>query len=217
MREAIRNLSPRGEFFLIVGICFGYFSISSIITLLRGVREFHMTTPRVLFGIAIEVTVLVVSAWILRIRGFDFGRLGLRFRWPAFLAGIPLIIATLVIYWATYALAAWLYPAVRQMQTPKMIHSASIVVMTLFILLNSLFEEAAVTGYVINSLSEQGAALSITASALIRFVYHLYQGPISSLSILPLGLVFAAVYWKWRNLWPLMTAHTIANLLAVGR
>jgi membrane protease YdiL (CAAX protease family) len=64
------------------------------------------------------------------------------------------------------------------------------------------------------ALSEQGAALAITASALLRFLYHLYQGPVASLAILPLGLLFAAVFWKWRSLWPLIAAHTLANIYA---
>ena len=85
----------------------------------------------------------------------------------------------------------------------------------LFIAVNSVFEESAVTGYVVTQLSEQGAALAVTASGLVRFAYHLYQGPIASIAILPLGLLFAAVYWRWRNLWPLIVAHTITNLISV--
>ena len=28
------------------------------------------------------------------------------------------------------------------------------------------------------------------------------------------GLLFGAVYWRWRRLWPLIVAHTIANLIS---
>ena len=63
-------------------------------------------------------------------------------------------------------------------------------------------------------MSAQGAALDITASTLLRFLYHLYQGPLASISILPLGLLFGAVFWRWRSVWPLIVAHTIANLLS---
>ena len=92
--------------------------------------------------------------------------------------------------------------------------------MIAFIVVNSFFEETIVSGYVITALSPQGAGLAITASTLLRFLYHLYQGPLAAISILPLGLLFGAVFWRWRNLWPLIVAHTIANLIAfllVGR
>lgn len=52
-------------------------------------------------------------------------------------------------------------------------------------------------------------------ATLLRFLYHLYQGPVAALSVLPLGLLFGTVFWKWRNLWPLVVAHTLANLLAL--
>ena len=95
-----------------------------------------------------------------------------------------------------------------------MVPAAPVALFTLMIFVNSIFEEAAVTGYVVSALEEQGVALSITASTLIRFLYHLYQGPIASLVEMPLGLLFALVYWRSRNLCPLMRAHTIVNLLS---
>jgi membrane protease YdiL (CAAX protease family) len=49
----------------------------------------------------------------------------------------------------------------------------------------------------------------------LRFAYHLYQGPLASISILPLGFVFAAMFWRWRNIWPLVVAHTIANVVSL--
>ncbi len=85
--------------------------------------------------------------------------------------------------------------------------------MLLFIAINSIFEEITVTAYVIEALKGDGAGLAITASTLLRFSYHLYQGPLASLSIVPLGLLFATMFWRWRNLWPLIVAHTIANVV----
>jgi membrane protease YdiL (CAAX protease family) len=214
VREAIRRLSPRSEFFLVLALCFGYFVVSSAIVLFLGVHQFNMTTGRVIRGVLVELALMAISAWVLHVRGWDFGRLGLRFSWPALLAGVPLFIAYIVLYWGTFLLAVRIYPDAQRIQVMKMIPAAPFSVFVIFIVINSLFEEAAVTGYVVTALSDQGAPLSITASALIRLLYHLYQGPIASISVLPLGLLFALVYWRWRNLWPLMTAHTIANLLS---
>ena len=96
----------------------------------------------------------------------------------------------------------------------KVTPSAPVILMLVFIVVNSIFEEALVTGYVVTALAEQGPALAITASTLLRFAYHLYQGPVASISVLPLGLMFAAVFWKWRTLWPLVMAHSLINVMA---
>lgn len=214
MRDAIRKLSPRSEFALVVAICFGYYIASSAVVLILGIHEFRMTTGRVMRGIVVELALMTVAAWVLHVRRWDFQRLGLQFSWPRLLAGVPLFISYIVLYWGTFLAVIRIYPDAQRLQVIKMVPAAPLSVFVVFIVVNSLFEEVAVTGYVVTALSEQGAPLSITASALIRFMYHLYQGPIASMSILPLGLLFALVYWRWRNLWPLMTAHTIANLIS---
>ena len=36
----------------------------------------------------------------------------------------------------------------------------------------------------------------------------------ASIGILPLGLLFGAMFWRWRNVWPLIVAHTIENIVA---
>lgn len=212
MREFIEKLNDRGEFYLVTIVCFSYAITASAIILLLRIRHFELTTGRVLRGLVIELAILSALAVILRLRGWRRADLGLRFSWPAALAGFPLFIAYLVLY---YSIAIALMQFL-QFEGFTFVPRAPLVLVVLFVLVNSAFEEIAVTGYVIEALSHQGAALAITASTLIRFSYHLYQGPVSSISILPLGLLFGAVYWKWRNLWPLMVAHTIANLLTLA-
>jgi membrane protease YdiL (CAAX protease family) len=56
----------------------------------------------------------------------------------------------------------------------------------------------------------------VTLSATIRLLCHLYQGPIAPLTILPLGIIFALVYWKWRRLWPIAVAHGVAGFFALA-
>ena len=58
-------------------------------------------------------------------------------------------------------------------------------------------------------------AADTTLSAAIRFDCHIEQGPISALTILPLGLIFAAVYWRWRRVWPLVVAHGVMDFLGM--
>jgi membrane protease YdiL (CAAX protease family) len=77
--------------------------------------------------------------------------------------------------------------------------------------INAVFEELTVTAYVIESMASGGAGPAIAASTLLRFSYYLWQGPLASLSMVPLGLLFGMMYWRRRNVWPLIVAHTIAN------
>jgi uncharacterized protein len=214
MRERIRRLSARSEFFLVISLSFAYFIGTSLWVLLLRIRVLDLTTGRALRGVATEMAILVVVGWILRVRGWDLRRLMGRFTWPAVFGGIGLFVAFYVLYVLVTLAVLAVYPPAAQLSTVRFIVSAPVAVIFLFILVNSVFEELLVTGYVVAALSEQGPALAVTASALLRFLYHLYQGPVASMAVLPLGLLFGAAFWKWRTLWPLVIAHTLANILA---
>src|SRR5947207_4410505 len=89
MREFIEKLNDRGEFYLVTTVCFSYAITASAIILLLRVRHVEMTTGRVLRGLVIELVILSTLAAILRLRGWRRADLGLRFSWPAALAGVP--------------------------------------------------------------------------------------------------------------------------------
>jgi membrane protease YdiL (CAAX protease family) len=38
---------------------------------------------------------------------------------------------------------------------------------------------------------------------------------VAALTILPLGLVFAMVYWRWRLVWPLIVAHGVMDFMGL--
>jgi membrane protease YdiL (CAAX protease family) len=83
-------------------------------------------------------------------------------------------------------------------------------------IINPIFEELIVVAYIITALSQRkGALFAVNVSVLIRFLYHLYQGPAAALSIIPLGLIFALVYLKWKNIWPLIIAHGIMDFIGL--
>ena len=215
LRERVAAWSGRTEFAVVTLICFGYFAVASVAVLVMKIQRAELTTGRALRSTAIEVAILFVAGWILRVRGWRFRELGGRPAVAGFLAGIPLAIAYLVLSACMYWLALWLSPGIARMQFFRITVTAAWPVMLLYLVVNSVFEEFAVTGYVVRALERDGAAFAITASALIRFVYHLYQGPIASIVILPLGFLFGAVYWRWRTLWPLIVAHTLVNVMSM--
>jgi membrane protease YdiL (CAAX protease family) len=213
MRAFIRSLSDRAEFVLVCLVAFGFHIATSLIHLLRGQPHLEVTTERTIGAMATESLILLILYGILRVRGWDLSRLGLRFTWGGAASGIALFIAFMLLYFVLALAVVTTFgitlPAV------KLVHRAPVPLTVAYLLLNSLFEEVTVVGYVVNALEKQGAALAITASALLRFSYHLYQGPIATLSVLPLGFLFALVYWRSKSLWPLMVAHTLVNLMSV--
>lgn len=195
-------------------LSFAAFTASSFWTLLAGARRIDLGTAVVLRGIAVEVAILLVAGTILRIRGWTPDRLGLRFSWKAAAAGVPFFILYLLLYWITATVVLLLWPGAREVWVFRYTVSAPLWLLMVLMILTSFFEEVLVTGYVITALSRHGAAVAIGASTLLRFAYHLYQGPLASISIIAVGLAFGAMFWRGRSLWPLIVAHTIANVVA---
>ena len=82
--------------------------------------------------------------------------------------------------------------------------------------LNSLFEVLFVCGYLSTALqAKKGFWFAVNASAGLRLIYHLYQGPWAVISILPIGLAFAIWFAQTRQLWPLVVAHALFDLLGL--
>lgn len=56
---------------------------------------------------------------------------------------------------------------------------------------NPIFEEALLCGYIVTALKERrGFWFAVNVSVALRVANHLYQGSMGVLSILPLGLLF---------------------------
>jgi membrane protease YdiL (CAAX protease family) len=73
----------------------------------------------------------------------------------------------------------------------------------------------------ISSASSKGWGLrnwqriGVVVSAAIRLSYHTYQGPVSALAIGAMGVAFAGLYMRWRNLWIFAFAHMQMDFLAL--
>ena len=81
---------------------------------------------------------------------------------------------------------------------------------------NALLEEVIAVGYLSERLRElrwRPAAI-VTASALLRGTYHLYQGIGPFVGNVVMGLVFAEWYRRRRRVMPLVIAHTVLDVVA---
>ena len=70
-------------------------------------------------------------------------------------------------------------------------------------------------GYFILSLERFGLWPAILASALFRSVLHTYQGVNAVVGVFVMGVIFGLVYWKWRQLWPLIVAHSLMDFIGL--
>ena len=85
-------------------------------------------------------------------------------------------------------------------------------------LINAVFEEVFVCGYVVSSLRERiGVTNAISVSAGIRVAYHLYKGvALAVLSVTPLALIFAIWFARTRRLAPLILAHATIDFVVLS-
>ncbi|AZA10503.1 CPBP family intramembrane glutamic endopeptidase [Corynebacterium gerontici] len=81
---------------------------------------------------------------------------------------------------------------------------------------NGFAEESVVVLWFITRLRELGCSawVAMTAQAVLRGSYHLYQGPSAGLGNLVMGLVFGAYFYKTGRVWPLIIAHTLIDVVA---
>jgi membrane protease YdiL (CAAX protease family) len=68
-------------------------------------------------------------------------------------------------------------------------------------------------GYVIKVTERYGMWTAVFISALIRMVLHTYQGAVGMACVFVIGVTFGLVYWKLRQLWPLIVAHILIDII----
>jgi hypothetical protein len=211
----LQRLHPRVELLLINLICFGPFATMSLVGVWRRETTLLYDDRRLYTIIAIELVCGTLAILLLRARGWKLADFGLRISMPLTIAGMLLFIgANIAIAGFFEAFRALSGTDPSAMTTP--VARASWIPLILFVLIDPLYEETFEVAYNIRATQVDGAAFGITLSATIRLICHLYQGPIAPLTILPLGIIFAAVYWKWRKVWPLAVAHGVAGWFALA-
>ena len=198
----------------IVTICFGYFIFLSVWSVVAGERSYEYSTAVEVMMLGLEVLFGGVAMLVLRQRGWTRDDFGFRITFESTMSAILLLTPLLLILTtalyrllaAIGALKGWTDVDIRMNGAPA--------VVLLVLVVNSFFEEVFVAGYLIEASRQSGTAYAVSLSALVRLLYHTYQGPAALASILPIGIVFGIVYARTRNLWPLIVTHTTLNLIS---
>jgi membrane protease YdiL (CAAX protease family) len=228
MREWIRGLPFRSEFAIIFVAAFGWPLVGAILSLLtprsHGVV---FTQTMLLHTLLIEALVGSMLWQILVLRGWTGAQLGLSRVLPwgqeiltTSLVALGLALASYLIYATLLFAAASVRPGLFDLAlqyAPRAAPGLPITTVLAAALINPVFEEVFVCGYVVSSLRERlGVAAAVNISAGIRVAYHLYQGPMAVLAIVPYALIAALWFARTKRLAPLIVAHALMDFIALS-
>ena len=222
LHELIRRLPARVEFLVVITWAFGLPIFASILSIgnVDAMAAQGSYDNAALTGVLImELVQSMFLIWFLRIRGWTLEKLGLTVSSRGTWLGVVLVAVTYANVLGVQAIAGWLMPAEMQAASARYPTPAQDLSMSLVFtvsVVNGIFEEVFVAGYVIAALAPvRGMWAAINVSTCIRLLYHLYQGPIGILSVVPVGLLFGFAYARTRMLWPLIFAHIVIDIIGL--
>lgn len=214
------------EFALVVAVAFGWSILGSVSALLSGrtvgqVGAADSFTSTHLYAVVlVELIALPVIATILYLRGWRLKDFPLSITTKATIIGLVVFVfvwlGELVMNAVSTALFDSLRPELERLATYKPSSPPDLIAISVLVLVNPLFEEVIVCGYVIPVLSARfGQTTAINVSVIIRGLYHLYQGVAMLPFHLLYGLIQAYLFVRLRQLWPLIVSHAALDFMAL--
>jgi len=197
---------------VVAAICFGWFILTSVQAVASGFPTRPFSDSSFIGIIALEVIFAATAIGYLRTRGYDLTQLLPIPTAIGCLIGLALYAATVLVSWPLELLIRAAQPATQPIE--QMVANATLSFMPLVAVsvVNGVYEEVFLVGYLQRALESSGAAFAVGASVLVRMLYHLYQGPSGAIFVIGFGLVLS-LYFLWkRKLWPLVFAHIFADI-----
>jgi membrane protease YdiL (CAAX protease family) len=218
MRDLFEKLPWPVEFAVVVAGAFGLAVLGSLIAAVQPPATGSIHSEASLWQmVGNEVFITALLGGFLFLRGWTVERLGLKSHWMDGVYGLALTAAVYAVYviaqYALTSLAPGLAAEAAKLQVVP--HAMSPWLIGAVTIVNSFYEELFVSGYVITALKERTSeTIAINVSVAIRLSYHLYQGVLGVISIIPIGLIFAYWFARKGSLWPLILAHAVIDLIA---
>jgi membrane protease YdiL (CAAX protease family) len=214
MKSFIRNLTPRGEVFLVFVICFGLAIVTQNIGrhLMPGAPLHGHFSNLGLIGFAIyELLVFaLVFLYIGRIRGWSVTSFGFQISWNWTGLGVLLFVPAELIFMLRLMV-------VNPNTAVSMAGQIALPVIIINSIINGIFEELMEVGYIIKLTERYGMWAAVIISALVRTVLHVHLGTSGMACVLAIGVMFGLFYWKLRQLWPLVVAHILVDIIGFLR
>lgn len=208
----LQRLSPSAELILVNLICFGPFAVRSVIGAIEQKDTIVFDDRAALFLLAIELVCGTLAILLLRARGWTLEKLGWRPTLRQTIGGMVLLMGSTIVIGGIYEMvraSTNIDPGAVTASSTKLTWP----VLIALTLINPIYDEVFAAAYNVTATQGNGAAFAIAFSAVVRLVCHLEHGPIASVTILPMAIIFAAVYWRWRLVWPLVVAHGVMDFV----
>jgi uncharacterized protein len=219
LHERIRRLTPGVEFLIVITWAFGLTIFTSIIAMGLDPARVAYTNQSLLGSMVQMVAIGVVLGWFLKIRGWTLEKIGLGVTMRGTSWGLLLFVLCLALLFAIRTVAQHSFGLAFDEIVERFPASEKLNMQVVFMssVVSATFEELFVAGYVITALSAtRGPWTAINVSTGLRVLYHLYQGPLGVLTIVPLGLLFGWLYVRTRQLWPLVLAHALLDVAGLA-
>ena len=204
------------DLMVVTALCFGWFIVASVLSVMAGFPAQPFSDAALIGVVLIELVFGSLALGYLRFRGYELRALFPRPTIPESVFGVGLYVASAVASWIF--VAALLPHDVAEQTQPveEMVNNATISAGPVIgaSLINGMYEEVFLIGYLQRALQSSGASFAIGVSLLVRVLYHLYQGPMGAISVLGFGLILSIYYVRTKRLWPIVVAHILADVLA---
>ncbi len=216
MERYIRALSPRAEFTIVILIAFGYSILGNVLGLLFPSPDAPISEAGLQFLLVYEPTVIIALGGFLGMRGWSLQQLGVQPSMKDTGVGIGLAVVAHLVYTAFWLVSGSFVSGIDHAADNLVKPDLNLTTVIAISILNPVFEEVFVCGYIISALkNSRSASFAINVSVGVRLAYHLYQGTVGVISIIPLGLIFAHWFVKTGRLWPLVIAHALLDLVGL--
>ena len=202
-----REFNP-AEFALVVALAFGLpllGSLSAVMSYTGG--EIVFGDADVYATVAFELVVGAIVAWVLRNRGWKLSDFAIYASKGSTILG-AILAGMILVVWLVLEVVIGKASTVSTAGMPAVVVGS---------LVNPVFEEMLVLGYVVQALRKRfGLTSAFNISLAFRVLYHLYEGPLAVVPLAVFGLVMTLVYVRMGRLWPCIVAHGILDFVGLA-
>ncbi|HOZ50820.1 MAG TPA: type II CAAX endopeptidase family protein [Chitinophagaceae bacterium] len=204
------------EFIIVMFLGFGLFIYSSTISFLEFKKSSstqNYNSVDFIFIVVYEILILLIIAFYLKKRKWQVKEFNLDFTFS--MIGIAMLLVCLregmsyLIHHSIRAISG-LSPSLSN--EPNIILQTSLFSTIIMVIVNSIYEEFLLTGYLYKRFEDFHPAILILLSFIMRASFHTYQGLFNLIMVFILALIFGLYYLRYRKLWPIIIAHGIGNI-----
>ena len=214
---------PLIEFIIVVSFSLGYFVYLS----LQYTHYGNAGLTTVSYGdteifklVGYELSILLIIFLFLKWQNKDFKIYGFSFSIDKITHGLILFITNYLLYLLLFKIFGDLLLSSpgNNAGTPAAVNytiNIGVGPLIIFSVLNPVFEEFILVGYIVSAAGKRfGLIISTAISVFFRLSFHIYQGPVILLSILPMGIIFTVYFWYKKSIIPLVIGHGVMDFLS---